>query len=80
MGSCVSTQGCTSDSQGKKISDKRHTQRGKPPTTTRGEVTQQPSVEEAINRNEKMKESLENEIEELKQQLNGSRYGISYNI
>ena len=80
MGSCVSVQGCIGDRQGKKVSDKCHTQHGKPPTTTRGKVTHQPSIEEAIDRNEKMKESLENEIEELQQQLNGSRYGNSNTI
>ena len=39
------------------------------------EVTPQQNIEEAIDRHTKMKETLENNIEELQQKLQGSRYG-----
>ena len=77
MGLCISSQGSRGDKRDKTINSKRHTQNGK---TTHDEMAQQPSLEEAIEKNEKTKESLENEIVELKQQLKGSRYGSHISV
>ena len=66
MGLCISKQG-----SGKKSSSTKH---HSPKKSSKVEqVKQQPSIEEAINRIEKSKESTENELEELQQQLKGTK-------
>ena len=60
MGSCISKQG----------SEKDNSKHRSPKKSSKVEqVEQQPSIEEAIDRIEKCKESTENELEGLKQQL-----------
>ena len=60
MGSCISKQGS------EKSSGKHHS----PKKSSKVEQAEQPpSIEEAINRIEKSRESTENELEGLKQQL-----------
>ena len=67
MGSCVSKQSSDGDMQDKDVNSKCH-----------DKMVQQPSLEEAIERNERMKELLENEISDLQQQLEENRYILGY--
>ena len=61
MGSCIGKQGSEIGSSSKYNSPRR--------SSKVEEAEKQPSLEEAINRIEKNKESIENELEGLKQQL-----------
>ena len=60
MGSCISKQG--SEKSSSKYNSPRRSSKVE-------EAEKQPSLEEAMNRIEKNKESTENELEGLKQQL-----------
>ena len=73
MGCCLSRRGSYNARQGKNTSDRQHIRHDKSQITTRGGATQQPSIEEAIDTNEKTKESIENAIGELEQQLEECR-------
>ena len=65
MGLCISKQ----ESE-KSSSSKRHSPKRSPKVE---QVEKPSSIEEAIDRIEKSKESTENELEELQQQLKGTR-------
>lgn len=67
MGLCISKQG---SEQSNSSSNKHHSPRK---SSKVKRVTQQASVEEAINKLDESKESTENEVEELKKQLSETR-------
>lgn len=73
MGCCVSRRSSYNTSQEKNTSNKQHNRDGQSLTVTRGGATRQSSVEEAIDRNEITKDSIENDLEKLQQQLEECR-------